>query len=196
MTRDILARSRPPASLAWLIRFWSSIPDFVRSGVLVAAAIAVGLIAWSGEPRLLPAAMLFPALWALGADALLRGARSRGIFLVASRGRPRGVANVYGSSFEAGFVLWIAASSLFVACDYVDRATGQGRAVCYAIGAILLNVPSASWLGASDHRFGVLFPGWSWLGLATAAIGLTVATTRFRLVTSCLTRVSFRAATT
>ena len=154
MTRDILARSRPPASLVWLIRFWSSIPDFVRSGVLVAAAIAVGLIAWSGEPRLLPAAMLFPALWALAPTRFCAALVAEGYFLVASRGLPQGVANFYGSGFEAGIVLWIAASSLFVAVHAIawTARPGRGRAIRYAIGAILLSVPPIGIVGWARNR--------------------------------------------
>ena len=149
MTRDISARSRPPASLAWLIRFWSSIPDFVRSGVLVAAALAVGLIAWSGEPRLLPAAMLFPALWALAPTRFCAALVAEGYFLVASRGLPQGVANFYGSGFEAGIVLWIAASSLFV-----PPATGQGTRDPLRDRGYPTQRASHRHrrLGASDHR--------------------------------------------
>lgn len=89
----------------------------MRSELLVAAAIATGLIGWSGDPRLLPAAVLFPALWALAlaptrlATALI----AAGYFLAASRGLPQGVCNSYGAGFAAGIALWLAAPVLFVA---------------------------------------------------------------------------------
>ena len=101
MTRDISGPSRPPVSLAWLTRSWSSIPDFVRSALLVAAVIVVALIGWSGEPRLLPAAMLFPALWALAPTRIGAALVAAGYFLAASRGLPQGVSNFYGASFAA-----------------------------------------------------------------------------------------------
>jgi hypothetical protein len=156
----------------------------VRSGLLVAVAVAIGLVAWSGEPRLLPAAMLFPALWALAPTRMSAALVAAGYFLAASRGLPQGVSNFYGAGFEAGIALWVAASSLFVgthALLWTERS-GKGRVIRYAIVAVLLSVPPIGIVGWAHPitAAGILFPGWKWLGLAAAAIGLLVMTTRFR----------------
>jgi hypothetical protein len=152
--------------------------------VLVTAAIGTGLIAWSGEPRLLPAATLFPALWALAPTRLGAAFVSAGYFLAASRGLPQGVSNFYGAGFEAGIGLWIAASVLFVGTHVLlwTKQPSRGRTIRYAIIAVLLSVPPLGIVGWAHPitAAGILFPGWSWLGLGAAAIGLLVMTTRYR----------------
>lgn len=166
------------------IRFWSSLPDLVRSCPLVVAAISIGVIAWSGEPRLLPAAMLFPALWALAPKRISAALVAAGYFLAASRGLPQGVSNFYGTGLVAGIGLWIAASSLFVATHTVlwTARPGSVRVLRYAIIAVLLSVPPIGIVGWAHPitAAGILFPGWEWIGLAAAAISLLVITTRFR----------------
>ena len=170
--------------MAWLARSWSSTSDTARSALLVVAAIAIGLIAWSGEPRLLPAAMLFPALWALAPTRLSAALVAGGYFLAASRGLPQGVSNFYGAGFEAGIALWIAASFLFVATNALlwTKQPGRGRVIRYAIIAVLLSIPPVGIVGWAHPitAAGILFAGWSWFGLGAAAIGLLVMTTRFR----------------
>ncbi len=152
--------------------------------MLVMPAIAIGLIAWSGEPRLLPAAMLFPALWALAPKRLVAAVVAAGYFLAASRGLPQGVINFYGSGFVAGIALWIAAAVLFVATHALlwTPQTGQARAIRYVVIAVLLSVPPIGIVGWAHPitAAGILFPGCGWFGLAAAAIGLLVMTTRFR----------------
>lgn len=147
-------------------------------------AIAIGLVAWSGEPRLLPAAMLFPALWALAPTRLGATFVAGGYFLAASRGLPQGVSNFYGAGFEAGIALWIAASALFVGTHALlwIAQPGTGRLIRYAIIAVLLSVPPIGIVGWAHPitAAGILFPGWGWLGLGAAVIGLLVMTTRFR----------------
>lgn len=147
-------------------------------------AIAIGLVAWSGEPRLLPAAMLFPALWALAPTRLGATFVAGGYFLAASRGLPQGVSNFYGAGFEAGINLWIAASVLFVATHTLlwTARPGRGRVIRYVAIAVLLSVPPIGIVGWAHPitAAGILFPGWSWLGLGAAAIGLLIMTTRFR----------------
>ncbi len=169
---------------AWPNRFWSSIPELVRSGLLVAAAIASGLVGWSGEPRLLPAAMLFPALWALAPTRLSAVLVAGGYFLAASRGLPQGVANFYGSGFTAGIALWIAASTLFVAIHALawTARPGRGRVIRYVIAVIVLSVPPIGIVGWAHPitAAGVLFPGWSWLGVAAAVVLLLAMTSRLR----------------
>ena len=170
------------ASLAWLARFWSSTPELTRSAMLVVAAISVGLIAWSGEPRLLPAAMLFPALWALAPTRFCATLVAAGYFLAASRGLPQGMSNFYGSGFAAGIALWIAASVLFVAGHALAWTArwGSKRWIRYSVAAILLSVPPIGILGWAHPitAAGILFPGWGWLGLVAAAVILLAMTVR------------------
>lgn len=170
--------------LAWLDRSWSSVREPVRSLALTIAAITIGLVGWSGEPRLLPAAMLLPALWALAPNRLSAVFVAAGYFLAASRGLPQGVSNFYGAGFAAGIALWIAASALFVATHTLlwTARPGRGRVIRYAIVAVLLSVPPIGIAGWAHPitAAGILFPRWNWLGLGAAAIGLFVMTTRFR----------------
>ena len=181
MTRDISGLFRLPALWALPVRFWLSLPDLVRSGLLVGAAIAIGLIGWSGEPRLLPAAMLFPALWALAPKRTSAALVAAGYFLSASRGLPQGVSNFYDSGLVPGIALWIAASLLFVVVHVLAWARpGKGRVVRYAIAVILLSVPPIGIVGWAHPitAAGILFPGWGWFGLATAAIIIITMTSR------------------
>jgi hypothetical protein len=156
------------------VHFWSSLPDLVRSGLLVGAAIAIGLIGWSGEPRLLPAAMLFPALWALAPTRMSAALVAAGYFLAASGGLPQGVSNFYGSGLVAGGGLWIAAASAFVAVHAVawTARSGRGPWIRYGVASIVLSVPPIGILGWAHPitAAGILFPGWGWLGLAATAI--------------------------
>lgn len=161
----------------------SSIDKTLRSVGLVAAAIVVGLIAWSGEPLLLPAAMLFPLLWAIAPSRVTAAFVAAGYFLASSRGLPQGVANFYGSGFAAGIALWIGASVLFVAVHALawTRRPGRPRAIRYSAAAIVLSVPPVGIVGWASPitAAGILFPGWGWWGLAAAAIGLLALTTRW-----------------
>lgn len=150
------------------------------------AGIVIGLIGWSGEPRLLPAAMLFPALWALASTRLAAAFVAAGYFLSASRGLPQGVGNFYDAGLAAGIGLWIAASVLFVATHTMlwTALPSRWRGIRYAIIATLLSVPPIGVVGWASPvtAAGILFPGWSWLGLGAAVILLLAMTTPFRSI--------------
>ena len=153
---------------------------------MVAAAIAIGLIGWSSEPRLLPAAMLFPALWSLASTRGLAALVAAGYFLAASRHLPQGVSNYFASSMAAGAALWVAASVLFVvvhALAWTDRSE-RWLVVRYAVAALALSVPPFGIVGWAHPitATGILLPGSKWLGLAAAGTGLVVMTTRFRSI--------------
>ena len=60
--------------------------------VLVSLAVVVGAVGWSGQVSLLPAATLFPLLWALSSTRIAAAVVAAGYFLAASRGLPSGVA--------------------------------------------------------------------------------------------------------
>ncbi len=146
--------------------------------------MAVGLIAWNGEPRLLPLAMLFPALWALAPTRLSAALVAAGYFLAGSRGLPQGVSTFYGAGFEAGVALWMVASLLFVLTHAMlwTKRPDRERVIRYAMIAVLLSIPPIGIVGWAHPitAAGILFPGWSWFGLAAAAISLLVMTTKFR----------------
>lgn len=133
---------------------------------------------------MLPAAMLFPALWAMAPTRHCAAVVGAGYFLAASRGLPQGVSNFYDAGFDAGIALWIAASVLFVATHALlwTERPGGGRVIRYAVIAVLLSVPPIGIVGWAHPitAAGILFPGLKWTGLAAAAIGLLVMTTRFR----------------
>ncbi len=149
-------------------------------------AAGVGAVAWSGEPRLLPLAVLFSALWALAPSRLGAIMVAAGYFLAASRGLPQGVVNFYGSGFGAGIALWFGAAATFVLVHGImwTARPGIAKALRYGLAAILMSVPPFGIVGWAHPvtAAGVLFPGWGWWGLAAAAIGLLAMTTRIRLV--------------
>lgn len=149
-------------------------------------AVAVGIIAWSGEPLLLPLALLSPALWAHSPSRTGAVLVSAGYFLAASHGLPQGVANFYGSGLEAGIALWAGAALAFVIVHAVvwTSRPGWGRAVRYGVAAVLMSIPPFGIVGWAHPitAAGILFPGWAWWGLAATAIGLLVMTTRIWLI--------------
>ena len=130
----------------------------------------------------LPAAMLFPALWAMSPSRRVAALVSAGYFLAASRGLPQGVANFYSTDLWPGFLLWFAASASFVAVHAVawTRHPGIGRAVRYLVAAALIGLPPFGITGWAHPltAAGVVFPGWGWWGLAAGTASLLVMVTR------------------
>ncbi|MDS7598446.1 conjugal transfer protein TraB [Agrobacterium tumefaciens] len=156
----------------------------LRTGVLVALAISAGSIGWSGHVLLLPAAAAFPMLWSLALTRLQAGAVSAAYFLAASRGLPQGVANFYSSDIWPGLLLWLVASSAFVAVHsalWTDRG-GWQKPVRYITACVVLAIPPFGILGWANPitAAGVVFPGGGWLGLAAMAAGLGLMTTWHR----------------
>jgi len=145
-------------------------------------AVVSGILAWSSEPRLLPVAFLFPALWAFAPSRFGAALVSAGYFLAASRGLLQGVANYYGGGFAAAIGLWFGAASAFV---FVHGALwtvrpGGGKALRYALAAVLMAVPPFGIVGWAHPitAAGAVFPGGGWWGLLAAAIGLLAMTTK------------------
>lgn len=158
--------------------------ELFRPGVLVALSICAGWIGWSGRVLLLPVAVAFPLLWSLARTRLQAAAVSAAYFLAASRGLPQGVANFYGQDIWPGLLLWLVASSAFVAVHsllWTDR-TGRQKPLRYMAACAALAVPPFGILGWAHPitAAGVLFSGWGWWGLAAMAVGLAVMTTQYR----------------
>lgn len=158
--------------------------ELVRTGALVALSTSAGGIGWSGDVLLLPLAATFPMLWSLPRTRLQATAISAAYFLAASRGLPQGVGNFYSSDIWPGLVLWLVASSAFVAIHAVlwtDRK-GWQKPLRYLAACIAMAVPPFGILGWAHPitAAGVLFPGWGWWGLGAMAAGLIVMTTRYR----------------
>lgn len=157
----------------WPGRLPSSTRRLSQSAALSAGAIAIGLVGWSGDPRLLPAAMLFPLLWSFAPTRIGAALVAASYFLAASRGLPQGVSNFFGHGLAAGLALWIAASSLFVAVHAVlwTGRPGSVRVIRYTAAAIMLGIPPVGIVGWAHPitAAGILFPGLGWLGLAAAA---------------------------
>jgi hypothetical protein len=159
-----------------------------KSAILTIAAIAIGMIGWSGNPFLLAVAMLFPALWAMAPTRASAAMVAAGYFLAASHGLPQGVMNFYGGGIGAGLALWVAASAGFVLVHTVlwTERPGWGRALRYGIAAVLMSVPPFGIVGWAHPitGAGMVFSGWGWPGLVAAAIGLLAMTTRIWPITT------------
>lgn len=158
--------------------------ELFRSGVLVALATGAGWIGWSGNVLLLPVAVFFPILWSLARTRLQAAAVAAAYFLAASRGLPQGLANFYSSDIWPGFLLWLVASSAFVAVHSVlwtDRKRWQ-KPLRYIAACIAMAIPPFGILGWAHPitAAGILFSGWGWWGLAAMAVGLAVMTTQYR----------------
>lgn len=140
------------------------------------------MVGWSGDPRALPVALVFPALWGLSRSRWTVAAVAAAYFLAASRGLPKGVAMFYGTSVLWGFALWIGAALAFVGvhAGLWSRRPGWGRAGRYAIAAFLMAVPPFGIVGWAHPIIaaGILFPSWGWWGLAATAVTILASTTR------------------
>ena len=158
--------------------------ELFRTSVLVALSTSAGWIGWSGDVLLLPVAATFPMLWSLARTRLQATAISAAYFLSASRGLPQGVANFYSSDIWPGLLLWLVASSAFVAVHsllWSDRKEWQ-KPLRYLAACVVMAIPPFGILGwaHSITAAGVLFPGWGWWGLGAMAAGLIVMATRYR----------------
>ncbi|MGB7433719.1 MAG: conjugal transfer protein TraB [Ahrensia sp.] len=150
---------------------------------LVGAAIAIGVMAWSGQVLTIPLACLFPLLWALSPTRLVAAMVAAAYFLAASGDLPQGAATYLEIGMIGGIGLWLAASASFVLVYTVlwTSKPGRRRAERYCVASIVMTVPPFGIMGWASPitAAGVLFPGWGWLGLATTMIGLLVMTTKF-----------------
>lgn len=152
------------------------------NSALVGAAIAIGVIAWSGHVLALPLACIFPLLWSLAPTRLIAALVSMAYFLAASRDLPHSASTYLGISLIEGVGLWFAASASFVLVHSLlwTSKPGWQRVARYGVATILMAFPSfgiTGWAGPISAA-GVLFPGWVWFGLAATATGLLVMTTR------------------
>ncbi|TPP06031.1 conjugal transfer protein TraB [Rhizobium glycinendophyticum] len=158
--------------------------ELVRTGLLVTLSISAGWIGWSGDALLLPVTGAFPMLWSLAVTRLQASVISAVYFLAASRGLPQGAANFYSSDIWPGLLLWLVASSAFVAVHAVLWADRKGwqKPLRYLAACVAMAVPPFGILGWAHPitAAGVLFPGWGWWGLGAMAAGLIVMTTRYR----------------
>ena len=182
MTHDISGRCHLPAFSALRNRFSPSSRSLPTGFGLVGAAILAGATAWSGQVLALPLACMFPALWALAPTWLVAALVTMTYFLAASRDLPQGASTYLGIGLIESTGLWIAASASFVFVHTLlwTSKPGWKRAARYGAAIILMAIPPfgiTGWAGPITAA-GVLFPGLGWFGLATAAIGLLVMTTR------------------
>lgn len=182
MTRDISGRFRLRAFSALPIRFWSFRTKATRLVLLTLAAASLGVVGWSGDPRTLPLAMMFPGLWSLPSSRVGAALVAAAYFLGASRGLPEGVSIFFGSDLLLGLLLWGAASVAFVGVHAVcwTNRPGWSRPCGYLLANVLMSVPPFGIVGWANPitAAGVIFPGWGWLGLAMTIILLMATTTR------------------
>ncbi|WP_085032510.1 conjugal transfer protein TraB [Ensifer aridi] len=155
--------------------------DHLQPAVLTVASVLAGMVGWSGNVLLLPAALVFPILWGHARARYVAAIVSAGYYLAASRGLPQGVASFYASDLWPGLLLWLCASGSFVAVHTVlwtkrpDR-----RPFRYLLVAALMAVPPMGITGWAHPvtAAGVLFPGWGWPGLVAMTAGLMGLVTR------------------
>ena len=144
--------------------------------------MAMGVLAWRGNPLTLPLAVGFPALWSFASSRMVAALVSAGYFLAASRGLPQGVANFYGAHGALGFALWIAASLAFTGIQTALWTKGRGwrKPVLYGVAAIAMSIPPFGIVGWANPitAAGVLFPSWGWFGLAATAVLMLATATR------------------
>lgn len=149
--------------------------------LLIIAAMLAGTIGWSGHVLLLPAALVFPILWARAQTRSVSVLVSAGYFLAASRGLPEGVATFYSSDLWPGLLLWLCASASFVGVHAMLWTKRSGtRPFRYLVAATLMAVPPFAITGWAHPvtAAGVVFPGWGWWGLAAMTAGLMGLVTR------------------
>lgn len=148
---------------------------------MIAAAVVVGAVAWSGDALALPLVCVLPALWAFAPSRLVSALVCAAYFLAASRGLPPGAVNFYGSDFGVGIALWIGAAAVFVFVHATlwQKQPGWDRALWFALAAILMSVPPFGIVGWAQPitAAGILFPGSGWCGLAATAVILLIMTT-------------------
>jgi hypothetical protein len=156
--------------------------EWIKTGVLVPASIAIGWVAWSGNVLLLPVALGFPLIWALSSSRLAAALVSSGYFLAASRGLPQGISTYYASDFWPGLLVWLLASVSFVLVHTVlwTEHSGWRRMIRYLAGIVLTAVPPFGITGWAHPitGAGVVFPGRGWIGLAATTAGLIGMTSR------------------
>lgn len=168
-------------SLALPSKFLPFRHDAFFVAIFALAAATVGAVGWSGYVALLPAAAIFPALWAFAPSRLGSGLVAAAYFLVGSRGLPIGVARYFDAQIALGIGLWVVAAVPFVAV-HATLWTPQARwrPVRYALVLLVMAVPPLGIVGWGSPltAAGALFPGWGWFGLATMALLLLGMTTR------------------
>ncbi|ASP83015.1 conjugal transfer protein TraB [Sinorhizobium meliloti] len=155
--------------------------DYLQPAVLAVASVLPGMIGWSGNVLLLPAALGFPVLWGHARSRSVAAIVSAGYFLAASRGLPQGVAAFYSSNLWPGLLLWLCASGSFVAVHTVLWTNRPDRRPFrYLVAAALMAVPPFGITGWAHPvtAAGVVFPGWGWWGLAAMTAGLMGLVTR------------------
>jgi len=112
------------------------------TAILVALAAVAGWVGWSGSVLFLPVALAFPVLWSIAPKRRAAALVSSGYFLAASRGLPQGVATFYQSDLWPGLLLWVLASSSFVAVHAVLWTRNPKlRPLRYLVAAFLTAVP-------------------------------------------------------
>lgn len=156
--------------------------EVMMIAVLVSLAVFVGAVGWSGQAFLLPAATLFPLLWALSPTRIAAAVVAAGYFLAASRGLPAGVAQFFYADLWVGLLFWIAAASSFIAVHAVLWTVrgGWAKPARYLMVLGLTAFPPLGITGWAHPltAAGILFPGWGWWGLLALTAVLIGLVTR------------------
>lgn len=145
--------------------------------VLAVLSMIIGAVGWSGEPSLLPAAVIFPFLWSRSPTRLASALVSSSYFLAASHGLPAGVARFFAAELWVGFGFWIAPTMLFVAVHTAlwTVRPGWAKPAGYLLVLALTALPPVGITGWAHPltAAGILFPGWGWWGIVGLTAGLS-----------------------
>jgi hypothetical protein len=140
-----------------------------RPIVLVGAATAIGVIAWSGPFPAIALALVVPGLWAAAESRWQAGAAVAAYQLAATRSLPTGIEAYYGTLLARGVVLW-GVAALLVAGVWIALwrpKTAKWR-LLGAAGALFLTafppIGVVGWVSPLTAA-GALFPNCGWLGL-------------------------------
>lgn len=156
--------------------------DVMMTAVLVPLAVVVGVIGWSGQAPLLPAAAFYPLVSSRSPTRIAAALVAAGYFLAASRGLPAGVAQFFSADLWVGLCFWVAAASSFVlihAALWTARR-GWAKPARYIMVLCLTGLPPFGITGWAHPltAAGILFPGWGWWGLLALTAGLIGLVTR------------------
>lgn len=156
--------------------------DWLETLLLVLLSAAIGALGWSGHVTLLPAALLFPLLWAKAPDRWTAFLVAAAYFFSASRGLPIGGSTYFSADLWVGLVLWLASALTFVLIHTLLWVARHGwqRPLRYGVVLVLTGLPPFGITGWAHPltAAGVLFPGFGWTGLGMTVLILAFLVAR------------------
>lgn len=170
----------------------------ISAYALIGAAIGLH-VGFSDDPRLLAATAMIPVLWHFAPSRYAAAALAIAYYLAAARGVPQGAATFFGDgnthSLLLGITLWLASSAVLAlpwGALWQKRTTTFNQALRLFTIYTLITIPPIGLFGWASPLLaaGILFPNFSWLGLAamTAAPAVfhTICSSKRKVVSATL----------